>query len=157
MNIKETISDLEVMLFSLHPSAKGLYEAIETIKGFNTPNEAGFILKVPHHASKAKYDPKTNMRSKTLFALRELNRFVKNKEIAQYLHQQEPEISVKDFITALSGPIFYLKKEERIHKITIGTGNNNVYWGSLRWVNEDGTVKDEHKYIEEPKQEEIEI
>ena len=104
-----------------------------------------------------KITSKLNLKSKTLFAIRELNRFVKNKEIAQYLNEQEPNVSVKEFITALSGPLFALKKEERIHKITLGTGNSNVYWGSAKWLNEDGTVKQEHLYLEEPKQEVIEI
>lgn len=64
-------------------------------------------------------------------------------------------IPLKDFITALSNPLYFLKNENRIHKISIGTGNSGTYWGSLKWLNEDGTIKNEFMYIEEPKQEEI--
>jgi len=160
MNIKETISGLEIMLFDLNPKARGLYEAIEALKNIvvNEDPKKGALIKAPDFSKfQIPYDPKSNMRSKALFAIRGLNRFAKNKEIAQYLHEQQPSVSVKDFTVALSNPLFFLKKEERIHKITVGTGNNGVYWGSSKWLNEDGSVKPEHMYIEEPKQEEIEI
>jgi len=158
MNIKETISGLETMLFNLHPNARGVYEAIEALRNIEvkdqgqqtTPNKDFSKFKIG-------YDPNTNMRNKALYAIRELNRFVKNKEIAQFLHEREPDTSVKDFITALSNPLFFLKKEERITKVSVGTGNMGVYWGCLKWLNEDGTVKKEHMYIEEPKEDRIEI
>jgi len=158
MNIKETISGLEVMLFNLHPSAKGFYEAIEALRNIEVKDE-GQKSNQNHDFSKFKigYDPNANMRNKALYAIRELNRFVKNKEIAQFLNEREPSISIKDFITALSNPLFFLKKEERITKISIGAGNMGVYWGSVKWLNEDGTVKKEHMYIEEPKEDRIEI
>lgn len=60
-------------------------------------------------------------------------------------------------MTSLSNPLFVLKNEQRVQKVTVGIGNNNVYWGSQKWLNEDGSVKKEHMYIEEPKQTQIEI
>lgn len=158
MNTKETISGLEEVLFSLHPKAKGLYEAIETIKNLTGDliNHGRETIPLPS-ISVNKYDPKSNMRVKTLFAIRELNRFVKNKEIAQFLHEREPEISVKDFTVALSNPLYFLKNENRVHKISVGVGNTGVYWGSAKWLGEDGAPKPEYMYVEESKEEPIEI
>ncbi|WP_179415373.1 hypothetical protein HDF19_09955 [Mucilaginibacter sp. E4BP6] len=158
MNFKETISELENMLFALNPKARGYYEAIEALRNVGIKDYGEIKAEAPDFSKfKVVYDPNTNMRNKTLFAIRALNRFVKNKEIAKYLHEQEPNVPIKDFVTALSNPLFFLKNEKRIHKISVGTGNNGVYWGSLKWINEDGSIKAEHKYIEEPKQPEIDI
>lgn len=157
MNIQETILGLESMLFGLHPNAKNIYEAIDALK--NVPSNGKEIqssLPVINSSEKP-YDPKANMRVKALFAIKELNRFVKTKEIAEFLHTKEPAVGVKDFITALSNPLYFLKSENRIHKITVGTGNSGVYWGSGKWLNENGLPKEEYKYIEETKEPEIEI
>lgn len=161
MNIQETILGLESMLFDLHPKAKGLYDAIDALKNLEVSSkpEDGFKSEnLARLTSGIKpYDPKLNMRAKALFAIRELNRFVKNKEIAELLHSYEPNVGVKEFISALSNPLYFLKNENRIHKFSLATGNSSVYWGSLKWLNEDGTIKKEHMYIEEPKEEQIEI
>lgn len=160
MNTKETISGLEQVLFSLHPKAKGIYDAIETVKSIGVSLESSTQGKIVESKTTSNniYDPKSNMRVKTLYAIRELNRFVKNKEIAQFLHEKEPDVPAKDFVIALSNPLYYLKNENRIKKLTIGTGNLGVYWGSAKWLKEDGlTPKEEHMYIEEPKEEPIEI
>jgi hypothetical protein len=159
MNLQATISDLENALFGLHPDAKKLYEAIDALKVIDVSyiKNGDLSYAIVKTNPTMKYDSKANMRSKALFAIKELNRFVKNKEIANFLHEREPGVSVKDFVTALSNPLFFLKNEQRVHKISVGTGNMGVYWGSLKWLNEDGTVKQEHMYIEEAKEAQIEI
>jgi len=159
MNIQETILGLESMLFDLHPKAKGLYEAIDALKNVNgvKPTLSYVVSEVAKNPVDKPYDPKANMRNKALYAIRELNRFVKTKEIAEFLNSKEPSTSTKDFMTALSNPLYFLKNENRIHKITVGTGNNGVYWGSLKWIDEKGFPKEEFKYLDEAKEPEIEL
>lgn len=160
MNIQETILGLESMLFGLHPNAKNIYEAIDALKNVPPGSESGGskpIIVNNINSNSKPYDAKANMRLKALFAIKELNRFVKTKEIAEYLHEKEPSTSVKDFMTALSNPLYFLKNENRILKIAVGTGNSGVYWGSGKWVDENGIPKEEYKYIEEAKEPEIEI
>jgi len=156
MNLSETIAGLESMLFDLHPDAKGIYSAISSLKEVN--HSANPIsLNQGVHTANGLYDPKSNTRVKILFAIKQLNRFARSREIAELLNQYEPQADLKALINSLSSPLYQLKTENKVFKLTVGTGNNNVYWGSAKWLDEQGNPLPEHMYKAEEKQMEIEI
>lgn len=94
------------------------------------------------------YDKEGSVRSKVAYVLKKKNKFLRIREIAEVLHSYEPETSVNEFVEKLSAPITYLKGQGAIVKVTVGKGYLNTFWGSAKWVDENGNPKPEHMYDE---------
>lgn len=153
---EDTIRQLEENKMQLLERVKQIDITIETLKAmssFNQPNGLSYqngSTPLPNAVGRyTEYDPKANMKSKLALVLKKENRFLNIRQIADILHKHEPKIDAKDFITKLYPPIADLKKSNTIVKFAVGDSNINTFWGSKNWLNEDGTIKDEHKYDED--------
>jgi hypothetical protein len=152
---EDTIRQLEENKMQLLERVKQIDITIETLKAmssFNQPSGATYqngsapLLNVIGRY--AEYDPKANMKTKLALVLKKENRFLNIRQIADILNRHEPKIEAKDFITKLYPAVADLKKNNTIIKFTVGESNINSFWGSKNWLNEDGSIKDEHKYDE---------
>ncbi|WP_299675711.1 hypothetical protein [uncultured Dokdonia sp.] len=82
---------------------------------------------------------------KILFALKENSRFMKIREMAEYICKFTNE-DVNNLVTQLSRRTKLLKEKGKIVKYQHGTKKSNSYWGSPKWLDENGDVKPEHMY-----------
>ena len=84
---------------------------------------------------------------KFLRVLKENKRFMKIREMAEYINKTEGgEVSawIKRFTTKTGK----LQVSGKIIKHQVGKSRVNTYWGSPNWLNGDGNIKDEFKYDE---------
>jgi len=72
-------------------------------------------------------------------------RFMKVKEIAEYLVLQLGE-DVEHWKTKLSRNTRKLKEDNKIVSFQVGNSKSNFFWGSPKWVNSDGSIKEEYMY-----------
>lgn len=83
-----------------------------------------------------------------LIILRETGRFMKIREIAKMLADiiggDENNLRVK--LSRITGK---LKKMNKIKSYKIGTSNKNVFWGSPKWIDDEGNIKNEYNYNED--------
>lgn len=102
---------------------------------------------------------KKSDRHKIAHVIKTENRFLHVREIAKKLNDLEPKISVEDWIKKISPALSALKSAGTIVKHIVGKSNQNSFWGSAAWLNEDGTISPEHMYDEGQvsKSEKIEI
>jgi len=82
---------------------------------------------------------------KFLMVLKEHQRFMKVREIAEYLDSQLGGGTQK-WITKLSRKTRHLKQLNKIVSIQVGKTKTNFFWGSPNWLESDGNIKEKHKY-----------
>ena len=94
------------------------------------------------------YDPNWSMTKKALFILKKNRRFMHNREISEIAHNYEPDKSVEDFISQFSRALFRLSKEENrpVTNVKPDSNRRNTFWGSPKWQNEDGSIKEVKNY-----------
>lgn len=88
---------------------------------------------------------KSSTPQKFLLILKENQRFMKIREIAQFINAQIGG-NENDWTMKLSRTTGKLKKMDKIVSYKIGKSNTNVFWGSPNWINKDGEIKMEYKY-----------
>lgn len=88
---------------------------------------------------------KSSTPQKLLLILKENQRFMKIREIAQFISTQI-DGDEDDWTMKLSRTTGKLKKMDKIVSYRIGKSNTNVFWGSPNWLNKDGEIKQEFKY-----------
>ena len=81
-----------------------------------------------------------------LFVLKKHQRFMKVREIAEYLSKETGE-DIDTWIPKMSRKTRILKNANRIVKHQVGTKNTNVFWGSPNWIDEKGEIKKEYTYL----------
>lgn len=90
---------------------------------------------------------KSSTPQKFLLVLKDNARFMKIREMAQFLVAQiggdENEWTMK-----LSRTTGKLKKMDKIVSYKVGKSNTNVFWGSPNWLDKNGAIKTEHKFKE---------
>lgn len=82
---------------------------------------------------------------KILFALKENNRFMKIREIAEYISGLTSE-NVDELVKQMSRRTKYLKEKDKIVKFQLGNKKANTFWGSPKWMDNDGNIKKDHMY-----------
>lgn len=94
------------------------------------------------------YDNSQPIRKKILDIIKNENRFLHVREIANIAHQFEPNIPVTIFVKKLSPALSVLKNLPQSGLISIEVANShfNTFWGSKAWLNEEGDIRSQYMY-----------
>lgn len=132
---------------------KYINDSVSSISG----NNEAVILKEETKKLPKGYDINDSLVKKLFFILNEKQRFLHNREIAEYINNLEPDNSIEDIISKLSPILSRFKNENELVNVRDGLSNIYVYWGSPKWLDESGKIKEEHKYIPIPKKKHFKI
>jgi hypothetical protein len=125
---------LEEALFSLHPSAREIYDLINKQKAI----EQG----LPFSKGNVMFEKRSPVADKILFSLRQLSVFSKVSAIEKLIKSYD-----EDFNKGLSTPLTNLKESNKIRLLSPSGSRKDVYYGLKEWFNEDGTPN--HEYLGE--------
>lgn len=89
------------------------------------------------------YDPKAAMKVKLLYVLKRLNRFSHSTEIKSMLGEIEGK---KPEVFKVSSTLSALRRVNKVHKFQLGTQNRNSFWGSTKWLDENGEILSQYMY-----------
>lgn len=94
------------------------------------------------------YDITQPIRKKILDIIKNENRFLHVREIANIAHQFEEHIPVSVFVKKISPALSVLKSLPLTCLVSIEVANShfNTFWGSKAWLNEEGEIKSEYMY-----------
>ena len=129
------VSDIDIAL-----NALGYKEGtIENTKTINSINASMVVQKIKR---KATWDTKIQE------VFKHYNRFLHKREIVSYIIENfDNEGKELKFIeNNVSGALLRLKEEDKIYKFEYNSHNRNVFWGSKKWVDEEGKIMPNHKY-----------
>ncbi len=123
-------------------------EAIDVLlKGSNPGPTPNVVQKenapIPSDLTKELKD--ATIPQKFLIVLKENQRFMKIREIAQFIKNvvggNEDEWTMR-----LSRTTGKLKEMDKIKGYKVGNSNSNVFWGSPKWLDNEGEIKEKYKY-----------
>jgi hypothetical protein len=94
------------------------------------------------------YDNSQPIRKKILDIIKNENRFLHVREIANIAHQFEQDIPVSIFVKKISPALSVLKNlpQSSLVSIEVAHSHFNTFWGSKAWLNEEGEIKSEYMY-----------
>jgi hypothetical protein len=92
------------------------------------------------------YDKTWSHKNKILFFLKSEQRFLHITEMAQLAHAFEPGTRVDGWQNKISPALSALKKEGKVVNITEGKSLRNTFWGSPKWLGNDGQVISGHEF-----------
>jgi hypothetical protein len=94
------------------------------------------------------YDISQPIRKKILDIIKNENRFLHVREIANIAHQFEQNIPVSIFVKKISPALSVLKNLPQSSLVSIEVANShfNTFWGSKAWLNEEGEIRSEYMY-----------
>ena len=95
------------------------------------------------------YDLDWGLASKFLFLLKMEDRFLHFREAGELIVRLDGEGDPKLVGRKLSSSTLKLKKGGVIVKYQASQQNRDTFWGSPKWLNEDGSIKEGHGYNEE--------
>lgn len=147
--IKEAVDKLKLAKVELEAQLESVGNAIKALEGSNrspTKND----LKIPLITRKyAKdYDKEWSLPNKLLFLLKNENRFLHFREAATIVVELEDKGDIKILAGKISAGCGKLKREGVIIKYQIGSSNVNTFWGSPKWLDNEGNIKEGHEYNE---------
>lgn len=148
-----TIQDLENLKGELLERIKQVDITIDTLKSMSRSSDLVFSNNVKFNENKAlitgyeKFDTNTLFRNKVMFVIKQEDRFIHAREIAEILNKIEP--NEEDVIKKVSAALSLLKQKELIVKIKINNANVNTFWGSKKWLDENEIPINGHNYNKE--------
>ena len=128
-------------------------KAIKTLLDFSSEdsnelnnNETLISQKNNHQSHSDEYLKIKTLKGKVLFFLKQNQRFLHCREIANMIIEQEPNLKIST--RRVSQVISNLKKNEdsNLTRITVGSQLRNTFWGSENWLDKHGNPKPEHMY-----------
>ncbi len=97
------------------------------------------------------YPRKMSIENKVVFLIKNKQRFLHVREIANLLYEKEPGIdnnAKKPLVRRLATILNIAQGKKKVVKFKVGSSNRNCFWGSIKWLDESGEIKPEHKYDE---------
>lgn len=151
---EDIIAELEATKNDLLKRAAQIDEAINTMRtlgGLKSSAKTPPITSVSSQKSNVPddYPVAAPIRLKLAYVLKKSNKFLHIRQIAEILHEIEPETDASSFITKLYPAIADLKKSGSIVKFSVDSTNINSFWGSKNWLDSNGQIKPEHNYDED--------
>lgn len=111
---------------------------IERLGGNSIVEKEKSTTNLPSHTSKdPNYDPKKSMKTKVLYVLSKIGRFAHSTEIRDKMAELEG-VSAENI--KVSATLSAMRRAEKLHKHTVGNQNRNSFWGSTKWINEEGKI-----------------
>lgn len=109
-----------------------------TIKALESDN-VGTVTVSNNGASE--YNPSWPLSDKVSFFFKRELRFLHNRELAVFANELEPNVSINVFVGKFSAVLSRLKKEGHLTSIQKGKSLRNFFWGSKKWLDQDGEPK----------------
>lgn len=134
-SLKERLNAVQILLQSYEPSSKNIEPKAD-------------LNKVTVDYNLAKDLKKSSTPQKLLLVLKENQRFMKIREIANFLTNQIGG-DEDDWVTKLSRTTGKLKKLNKIKSYKLGKSNSNTFWGSPSWLNEKNEIKNGYEFNDE--------
>ncbi|HEY8782878.1 MAG TPA: hypothetical protein VIM16_14735 [Mucilaginibacter sp.] len=136
---ENTIQDLQSL-------KEQLLEKIASIDAVLSLNSGLFLT--PHHGSiqSAVFNSKDSYKEKIAKVLKSENRFLNITQLIDIIHAGSPKISREDVKDGVNSAKSALLKDNAIEKITVGTSNQNSFYGSPNWLEAPNTPKQEYMY-----------
>lgn len=151
---KHKVKHLEETIKILKESdGEPLYVTGSTTIPFDKPPKLHTLSKEPNHVYgdyeevyDDGYSKKLHLRDKLMYFLKQENRFLQFREVAELIIKKEGlDKSLADNLTSkLSAVSLKLKKEKVIVKYQASKSKKHVFWGSPKWLDENGVPKKEH-------------
>lgn len=94
------------------------------------------------------YNVNMSNRNKVLFVIKQKNRFVHSREVAEEIHEREPHISEDKWARKVSSALSSLKRKDKVTNYSVNNVNRNTFWGAPHWLDDDGEIKEEYMYDE---------
>lgn len=95
--------------------------------------------------SKKGYNKHASYSDKFLYAIRESNRFLHPREIAEFVISREKG-DFKQVLDKLTDNTYQIRKKGIVAKFKASTLTNDTFWGLPEWLGEDGNIKEGHEY-----------
>ena len=128
---------------------KDIREELNKLKGIDTNKVDSNVIQKKNEDNVPNDDivdlTKYSIPQKFLHTLSVHKRFMKIREIANYIHIQTGE-NENSIVKQLSRRTKYLKDLNKIVKHQVGKTKKNTFWGSPNWVDSNGNIKEEHVY-----------
>lgn len=163
---EELLKMLEIERDEYEQKVKSISDTIQILKAKmgmnNSSNGESTAVTTKNNILDPDYDKDWSISKKIIYLLKREQRFLHNREMSEMTNALEPQISKEKLSKKFSSILSILKKRGLIVKKVINGNNQNCFWGSPKWLNEDGTIKDEFMYNKKylknfPKKEELEI
>ncbi len=138
------IQSLEDEYNQLIRKAEGLKNAIEILK-----KNSGKPMRQISSNTPAVYDSGASNKAKILYFIKREQRFLHIRELAKMANELEPGVSVEDFQKRFSPALSVLRTEEKLTNTRVGKSLMNTFWGSVKWLTDDDTIKAGHEINEE--------
>ncbi|MEN0055727.1 MAG: hypothetical protein AAGC65_18760 [Mucilaginibacter sp.] len=146
MAYKDTIADLEQLLFRSGPDAQRIYNLINELKSFVPIDSKEIASNNEPKIIKMVFDRNWPATEQVLFALKYLNRISKASEIISTIKEFD-----SSFDKGLSTPFYKLKEAGVINTFNptiteenqVGS-NHQVYYGLKEWFVGENKVKNEY-------------
>jgi len=94
------------------------------------------------------FKPTLSYKNKIAQVLKIESRFLHINQIVNIIHSQSAKSSWKEVERGVNSAKSGLLKDGTIVKKTVGTSNQNSFYGSPNWLDENGNIKSEHMYSE---------
>lgn len=94
------------------------------------------------------FNPKASYQEKIAKVLLNTERFLNINQIIDIIHGETPNIDREDVKSGVNSAKSILLKERTIVKITIGSSNQNSFYGSPKWLDTNGNIQPRYMYDE---------
>ncbi len=99
------------------------------------------------------YHVNMSNRNKVKFVIKDHDKFVHNRQIAEELHRREPQISEDEWAKKISAALSSLRQKGQLVNFSVNGYNRNTFWGSPKWLDSNKEIKKEYMYDKEYLQE----
>lgn len=144
--------DLSNQISALESTIKSLEDSIERSRSTRFLNtmprnqDNSVIEQTPIINQNDEYDETWSLNKKALFMISKMKRFLHNREIANLIHEREPDSNANKLSKQLSPRLSRMKKDGKLTNIKAGSSNRNTFWGSPKWLDENGKIQEEYTY-----------
>jgi hypothetical protein len=146
-DIKSAIETLEHQREQLIEELNSLDRSILILKNRVNSNSSN-VSSISKRLSSSGYDKTLSIPEKVIFILKQKNRFLRFREIAEIITEYEglDKKDVSALTNRLSNSCAELKTSKAIVKLSTDNSNINTFWGSPKWLDESGNIIKGHEY-----------
>jgi hypothetical protein len=141
MTTQNAISDAPKSLREAEAEAlkkvKQIQDAIAAIEGTKSTSD-----------NTIEYDAAWSPSRKFAYLLKTQKRFLHFRQAAELVVKIEGKGDVKEWTSKFSTGTGPLKQNETIVKVQAGASNQDTFWGSPKWLTDNGAIKDGYQFDE---------
>lgn len=151
--LENALESLKIAKLELEGQLVGIVQAIKAIEGDNSDDLAKKAIFNPdinivpssEKIAEPGFDRNLSYSDKFLFILKRENRFLHFREAAEFLVEIEGG-DVNFLIDKLTSGTSWIRKNGVIVKINPTNKNRDTFWGSPKWLDQEGNIIEGHDY-----------